>query len=559
MYLGAALPVGLHGVGKGLKAGLRPFSSRLMTEGLWGGLANVSKNPQAIKILARGISKNDDVAKQYLNKVYPATGNINAETAKMVDDSLMSRINVPETIRAERANYADFMNKHGADEVLDFTPTREQMMNYPAQSKFYMPKIPLNKGEAEALLRDRAQKNGVEIGGNIDHYLNKRGRGQYVRTLSNTLENPDITYSLKNRDYFAKKYNGIEGDKIIPFNDFIVKQDGKLYTKFVPDDLDYISNQIQKNNPQDLSLRGVTNSTEPTGGKVGTSFYKNTIPLKPVVVNPDLPNVSRLYEGLTDFQSGQLDKAIKSGLSKTNAKAGSLESLNKVRQELNEQISKAQTMDQPSEAWQLNELKAKFEGLMPDNLKAVDAGFVRAKRLEDAYNQGMHYNPSSVNGVDNIAALGADEQNAFVQGLFKWINNNSATNKDLAKTALGYGNTLSQVLPAERYNPLLEGLNSQSTRFERLANLRNKAESRLRTPETGGFFGYGHSKGNIDSGLDYMNDLLRGRAIRNASINLLDPHFRGLPAKESWIVRNPALSAGFSSAAFNNLRNKQLR
>ncbi len=110
-----------------------------------------------------------------------------------------------------------------------------------------------------------------------------------------------------------------------PFNDFIVKKGGKLYTKFVSDDLDYVSNQIQKNNPQDLSLREVTNSTEPTGGKVETHFYKN-IPYRSIVVNSDLPHMSSLYEGLTPWQTGQLDRALKTGLSKTNMKAGSLES-----------------------------------------------------------------------------------------------------------------------------------------------------------------------------------------------------------------------------------------
>lgn len=101
-----------------------------------------------------------------------------------------------------------------------------------------------------------------------------------------------------------------------------------------------------KNNPQDLSLREVTNSTEPTGGKVGTHFYNN-IPYRSIVVNPELPHISSLYEGLTPWQTGRLDKALKTGLSKTNMKAGSLESLNKVKLELGEMISKAQATDRP--------------------------------------------------------------------------------------------------------------------------------------------------------------------------------------------------------------------
>jgi len=60
-------------------------------------------------------------------------------------------------------------------------------------------------------------------------------------------------------------------------------------------------------------------------------------------------------------------------------KAGSLESLNKVKQEINEMISKAQATDRPSEVRQLQELKSKFDNAMPEGLKEVDAGFARAK------------------------------------------------------------------------------------------------------------------------------------------------------------------------------------
>ena len=534
--LGAALPVAFHGAGQSVRAIAKPFSSRLMTTGMKGGLNNVASNPNAVKILKQGLRNNDDIAQSYLEHVLPATRDINRGTAEMVDNALTRRINVPETIAAERARYGDYMATHGADEVMDFAPTREQMINYPAESSFNLPKKTLTSSKAENILRNRAQNSGVDIGGNIDHYLNKRGRAQYVRTLSNTLENPDITYSLGNKNYFAKKYNGVQGKEVKPFNDFIVKKDGKLYTKFVPDDLDYVSNQLRKNNPQDLSLRGVTNSTEPTGGKVGTAFYDNNIPQQ--------------------FQLGQLDKAIKTGLSKTNQKAGSLESLNKIKQEINEAIAKAKSTDKPSEVWQLQELKSKFDDAMPQGLKEVDAGFSRAKSLEDAFNKGTHYNPDNVSGADMIKGLSADEQNAFAQGLFKRINNNSLSRKDLAKDALKYENTLSQVLPQDAYNQLIQGLNRQSTRFGRLSELGRIAENRLRAPEGTHLFGREQleSKGSlIGSGIDWANNLLRGGAIRRSAFNLLNPSFNGVPARESFVVRNPALSAGLTPTALNNL------
>ena len=44
----------------------------------------------------------------------------------------------------------------------------------------------------------------------------------------------------------------------------------------------------------------------------------------------------------------------------------------------------------------MQELKSKFDNAMPEGLKEVDAGFARAKRLEDAFERNEHYNPNFV-------------------------------------------------------------------------------------------------------------------------------------------------------------------
>lgn len=70
--------------------------------------------------------------------------------------------------------------------------------------------------------------------------------------------------------------------------------------------------------------------------------------------------------------------------------------MNKVKQEINEQIKKAQVTDKPSEVLQLQDLKKKFDSSMPEGLKAVDKGYEKAKRLESAFDRGTHYNPNNV-------------------------------------------------------------------------------------------------------------------------------------------------------------------
>ena len=555
--LGAALPVAFHGAGQSVRAIAKPFSSRLMTAGMKGGLNNVASNPNAVKILKQGLRNNDDIAQSYLEHVLPATRDINRGTAEMVDNALTRRINVPETIAAERARYGDYMAAHGADEVMDFAP---QVTRYRGGSDTAVLKsIRRNMEKQDPEFKFRLDEEGRN---DYPHFLKDTQRAQYVETLPSTHNKPQqiirSVYDGQNREYRLKQYYNPENKKSV--YDMVINNpdDGRLVTKFAREGKTGRKEfeKVLKNRPESQVAETGRGLSQAGQTPIPNAARGNNIPQQSIVVNPELPHISSLYEGLTAFQSGQLDKAIKTGLSKTNQKAGSLESLNKIKQEINEAIAKAKSTDKPSEVWQLQELKSKFDDAMPQGLKEVDAGFSRAKSLEDAFDKGTHYNPDNVSGADMIKGLSVDEQNAFAQGLFKRINNNSLSGKDLAKDALKYENTLSQVLPQDAYNQLIQGLNLQSTRFGRLSELGRIAENRLRAPEGTRLFGREQleSKGSlIGSGIDWANNLLRGGAIRRSALNLLNPSFNGVPARESFVVRNPALSAGLTPTALNNL------
>ncbi len=575
---GAALPVSLYGAGYVGRKLATPFSSRLMTAGMKGGLDNVSSNPYAVKILKQGLRNNDDVAQKYLERVLPATRNINRETAGMVDNALTSRINVPETIAAERARYGDYIAKHGADEVLDFA-MHNQIPNSKIFGNVAPDTTPVNMlnitettpnfgktAELRNWLYDKfgdAKKVSISSTNETADFSKSGARRvlKRARDNNNNAYYPQIEDIVKNglpsgtRLADADHIKSVTGQNI--YHTGII-HNGKPYSfEFYVDqpngigNRNFAGNKIKEIQGKDIDVGFSDHTDTPTPANFTLADLREN-------VNSDLPNVSTLYEGLTPFQSGQLDRAIKTGISKTNAKAGSLESLSKVKQEINEAISKAQSTDKPSEVWQLQELKGRFDNAMPQGLKDVDAGFARAKRLEEAFERGTHYNPNNVSGADMIAGLSADEQNAFTQGMFKRMTNNSLSGKSLADDALKYENTLSQVLPETIYNPLMQNLNRQSTRFGRLSELGRAAENRLRSPEGARFFGREQfeSRGSlIGSGLDRANNLLRGRAVRNASNNLMNPEFVGLPV-ESWVVRNPNLSAALSAEMANNYNNR---
>lgn len=267
------------------------------------------------------------------------------------------------------------------------------------------------------------------------------------------------------------------------------------------------------------------------------------------------PYIGPLYEGLNPFQAKSLKGAIVRGGEKLEkgAKLGSVDHFNKIKQDINSQISDlASRPGKESDVRLLEILKSSVDNKAPKELKVVDKIYEKAKRLENAFDRGKHYNPNNVEGADYISELSPLEQNAFAQGLFKRINNNSLTGKNLANTALGYENTLASVLRGDKYDDLMKGLNKQSTKFERLAGLGRKAESKLNTPEAQRFFGREQleSKGSmIGSALDWLNTKFRHDALERAGKNLLNPNYVG--DSEAWLIENYPIIAGYLSSKLN--------
>ena len=285
------------------------------------------------------------------------------------------------------------------------------------------------------------------------------------------------------------------------------------------------------------------------------------------------PYIGSLYEGLNPYQAKSLKGAIVRGGEKleNGAKLGSVDHLNKIKQDINTQISDLQVKsNRDGDVRLLEILKHKVDDNLPAGLKAVDKGYEKAKRLESAFDRGKHYNPNNVEGADYINELSPLEKNAFAQGLFKRINNNSLANKNLAKTAMDYDNTLADVLSSDKYNELTRNLNKQSVMFDRLAGLGRKAESKLNTPEAQRFFGREQleSKGSLlGSTLDWIDSVIRKKYYTDAGKYLLNPNYNGelsamgkvfnsADALADYLsTKNPLLGSGLSATALRNLTN----
>ena len=387
-----------------------------MTAGLSGGLSNAVGNPEAVKLLRQGIKNNDDAAEAYLNRVLSELRGTNIATSEMVDNSLTSRINinVPETIASERARYGDYMAAHGIDEVMDFAPIKNIKVYRGGDNKAILKSMVRNLEKTDPNFKFRTVKDAKtgRIYKDYAHLLSDPERSRYIHTFMDTYKNPQVVKNGFNNGYpreyrYSIYVNPEHNNKVY---DLISKSEtGKVLTKIAREGRhgrESLNRILMPHAHQTSDAGRVVSQSEmfPSYNSLNSILHGN------IIVNSELPHVSSLYEGLTPWQMGQLDKALKTGLSKTDMKAGSLESLNKVKQEINEMISKAQATDRPSEVWQLQELKSKFDNAMPEGLKEVDAGFARAKRLEDAFERNEHYNPNFVgrslnNGwvVDNPA------------------------------------------------------------------------------------------------------------------------------------------------------------
>lgn len=540
MGTGALAAGALGTAGKVLSPVSRVFSENAMTKGLRGGLENVASQPEAVKIMNSGIRQSDDIAQEFLKKAPAAARNINAETAASLNRSLKRRIDVPETIMRQKEKYRDFLERNADMEVLDFAP-RRYFDDVLPESRFNK-SLGRNPAEYERLLKERAAGVNIELSDDIDHFL-RPDRKSYVRTLKNTLQKPDVEFTQTNpanfrQDYFAKKYVDSQTGK--PFYDFVFVRDGKVFNKFNTDG-NYIANQFKK--PiQDLSLNGRVSGNR--ADKLHPDILYN-IAEKGAVVNPGLSNISLLYEGLTPFQKNALEKAVRRGTAKTNRKAGSLDSVNRIKQELNDMLVKSQNINpnnrlasvDSADTVALREVKNRIDNVLGSALKGRDRGYRKAKQLEEAYNAGLRYNPDNMNTVDLVSGLSPLGRQGFAQGLFRRLTNNPLTGKNLAADILKQENSLAGVLPQGVYNPLMENLNRQAARFGRLSGLGRKAESRLQTPEANRLFAREQleSKGSLmGAGVDWLNSRLRGRALEKASRNLMNPDFAGL--KDSWVV-----------------------
>lgn len=481
--LGAAAPIAIQGV-KGLAAKLLPQNA---LAGKATGLEAVAKDSDSVKMLKRGIQADDAIASQVKEEAPAAMNSLNERMREALDRLTGRKLDITQANVNQKGRYDRFIGQNADRELLNFAPTREQIKTYPAESRFNLPKDGVDANKAQELLIDRANKAGIDIGGTFDHYTSNSGRRDSIRTLANTLDNPDIEFSVGNKGYVVKKYD-INGE---PKFDFITKKDGKLYNKFLPKKLGYVDNQI-KNSTDGASISARVADDYGRSMHEHVTGTNNSLPLQKVVVNENLPRLSAYTNGLNAFQKDALNQALSKGAyMSTNAK-GSLGATHRGQEVLNDMIEASYDTSiigqkkPTTETRQLMQVKERLNQILePSGIKPYDAGLSKAKALESAYEKGYKFKPSET----KFEALGLDkarDKRAFLQGRIASILDNVKDDKNIAKAIQADENTLRKLMPEGKYKQLLKDANNISTEYERVKNLANQAEKQVVKPEPAG-------------------------------------------------------------------------
>lgn len=563
-------------LGGSVKLGANYLSPNAMTKGLKGGLNNVADNPKALKIANEAIRKNDDIAQLYLEALPDAVDNVNYNSSQLINKALTRKINVPKTIDSQKRKYSEFMKEHGQDQLLNPKSAKQQAKeNF--NKWFKGSQIVDEAGEPLVVYHgtnaDFDEFNPNWIGASSGNY-GHNGRGFYFtpdKEYASSYGEKLIPSYLNSKKIFTGTEEEIKAVAkkmgVSPYNEFPASGRKKL-----KDITDFTSDIYYGDSPDEF-----TNALKEMGydsvfdGDEYVVFNPNQIKSvknsggwskSPSLTDPDWvaePSVADLFDGLNGFQKKSLASAIKQGSERTNSKLGSLESLNEAKKKLNDMITQAYKDGNKSDVLHLEGIKNRLDNTLGKGLKGRDRPYAKALQMEEAYEMGLQHNPNNVMKREYLEDLSLLDKNAFAQGLMDRVTYNPLTSKNLSKKALDYSNTFKKVLPTESYNTLKRGLNKNSIKYERLANVGARAENKLRIPEGSRLFLREQLEETtpkkiglplIGAALDELIYQGHKKSLNTAAKNLLDPTFEGV--KDAWVLEGyPTLNAYISGALAN--------
>ena len=452
-------------------------------------------------------------AAQVLQEAPTEIGRLNEELSDILNKTTGRKIDIKQTLANKKQQYADFISNNADKEIMDFMP-REAIRDsvwyrnvVPDNTPVEMTNIDENlipNFQSKAELRNWL-KNTFS---NIDNVVidstgekvnfSNAGAARVIKNSRNQLNNiayPQIDEIVRVgnnsgiRPADAKHLSSVLGQNI--YHSGVMYKSKPFSVEYYVDqplNIDglhnFAGNKIKKV-ARDTGLTPLTNGSELP--QQPSSVY-NVADLRGNV-NSNLPNISGLYEGLAPNQTKWLDEAIAKGLGNTNQKAGTLESVNEIKKALNKMINDSQqpnpmnrvTSVDTSDTVALREVKKRVDTVLGEATKTVDRGYAKAKHLQELEQIGYKFRPSETK-YESLGLKTSLDKRAFLQGRLQAILDNVKDDKNLAKAIRADENTLKKLMPAKKFNELLNETSRIDREYTRLNKFVKLASRELDKP-----------------------------------------------------------------------------
>lgn len=325
-----------------------------------------------------------------------------------MNQSVGHRIDIPQAVAGRQQAYDKYIAQNANREVVDFMPrepikgsslyenvmpdhTPVEMVNIDAIPNFQ------GKAQLREWLKDKFTGSNMNItSSGEDVNFNNSIAGRIIknsRSKINNLAYPQLD-EVVSKGYFsgmrptdARHINKVQGQNV--YHSGVMYNGNPYSVEFYVDQPlgasrthNYAGQNIKrmKQVARDTGLTPSANGSE-LPQQLASEY--NLASLRGNV-NENLLNVSGLYNGLTPSQVGLMDNALRQGLGQSAYKAGTLDSLDKIRRA---------AYQQNGTLTDLSAVQGRINNVMTPYTGRLDNRLAQAKRMEQYYKQGYMNQP----------------------------------------------------------------------------------------------------------------------------------------------------------------------
>jgi hypothetical protein len=509
--IGAAMPVAANRAGalyNGLKRIVAPEAS---VAGKATGLGNIVKDNESVRALNRGIMADDAVAAQVLQEAPTEMGRLNEELTDILNKTTGRKLNIEgakqnadEAYKSYVAANADYPLYTTEDPVKEVSPF-ELLVNSRAYNKLDKQ---TKSEQGKSLLAFLKSIGGIKnTGGELTGRDLHIGYPGLVNNKGLTLDDaalyawehgylpgePDYSGEI-GRPSINKLLDAID-DEMHGIKKFSEQEASNAFAglKNQQDRVDQLA--------EEMDMLGIDYSK--MTAKEAENAYNNAvsewsrenseIPVYPfeedkVTRKLGTPYIGDVLGRLNKYKQNAMNKALAEGASMSDYGAGSLDAVHKAQGVLNDMIENSfdksvlgvkRPTTQTSE---LMSLKQVFNNMLePSGVKPLDARIAKAKSLEYFRDMGYKFKPSETK-FEDLGIKTLRDKRAFLQGRLQAILDNVKDDKNLAKAIRADENTLKKLMPAKKFNELLNETSRIDREYTRLNKFAKLASRELDKP-----------------------------------------------------------------------------